>query len=88
MKVFALSEVTLAGIPRLATNLLKLLRNVSVDISSARSRCTARVTPQVYKHIHTSLDFSVPPCLCTYNGPAKSIPVCLNGWSSATLQCI
>ena len=79
--------MTFAGTPRLAVNLLKLLRKASVVNSRTSSRWTAGVTPHVYKHIHTFvISTLVLSSLCTYNGPAKSIPVHANGGSSATLD--
>ena len=87
MKVFALSDMTFAGTPLLAVNLLNLLRNASVVISWTSSRWTARVTPHVYRHIHTfAISVLILSSFCTYNGPAKSIPVHANGGSSVTLD--
>ena len=44
-----LSECTVFGLPRLAMKLLKLMRNSSIPINFAKSRCKALVRLQVYK---------------------------------------
>ena len=57
----ALSEIIL-GNPLLAVNRLKLLRNVSADMSGTTSKCTAGTAQQVYRQSHT---FLLESSLCT-----------------------
>ncbi len=47
LNVFALSEIILAGVPRLAVKRLKLLMKVSAVMSWTRSRWTALVEQHV-----------------------------------------
>ena len=54
-----------------------------VDISVTISRCTARVTQHVYKHIHF-FSLSVTPYVFTCNGPAKYMAVLASGLLSCT----
>lgn len=84
LNVLPLSDITLDGTPRLAEKRLKLLRKVSVVMSVTKSRCTARVAQQVYKHSHT-LEVSDALAVFTYRGPAKSTPVVWNGLDGRTL---
>ena len=51
LNVFALSDHTVDGNPRLATNRLKASKNESVDSISVSSRCIALVEAQVNKQI-------------------------------------
>ena len=61
-------------IPHLTVKCLKLLIKVTAFKSGTKSRCTALVTQQVYRHSHT-FGFSVAKDGLTYSGPAKSTPV-------------
>ncbi len=65
-------------------NLLKLRIKVGVDMSGTRSKWIARVTQHVYNAIQT-LDRG-PTVFVTYNSPAKSTPVFVNGGDSCTLK--
>ena len=70
LNILALSVITSEGVPRLAANLPKFLKNVVAVRFSTRSRCTARVEEHVYKHSHT---FVVPVVSVahTKKGPAN-----------------
>ena len=50
LKVLALSEMNLYGIPLLAANLLRHRIKVEVERSGTISRCTALVTQHVKRH--------------------------------------
>jgi len=82
LKVLALSD-SLRGNPHRAENRLRLLRNEGVVRSGTRSKCTALITQQVYKQIQTFLLF-LGLLVLTYSGPAKSMPVEVNGGSLVT----
>ena len=53
LNVFPLSETILVGNPLLATNFFRQRIKQEVETSRTRSRCTALVTQQVNKQIHT-----------------------------------
>ena len=81
LNVLALSEISSFGRPLLETNLLKHLINDLAESSVTTSKCTARTTAQVNRQIQCLLSESFK-----YSGPAKSMPVNVNGGSSDTLQ--
>ena len=55
LKVFALSEISVAGKPLRLVNWRNNRRNEGTDKSRLSSRCTARVEQQVKRHIIISL---------------------------------
>ena len=62
LNVLPLSDTNFWGRPLLAVKRFRHLMNVMVDMSKTRSRCTARVTQQVNKHIQAlQLLLSVTP---------------------------
>ena len=59
IKVSALSETMCCGREHRPINLLKARMKESVVISVTTSKCTARVTAQVNKHIYALLVFEL-----------------------------
>lgn len=86
LNVLPLSDKNLRGSPRLAVNLFKHRRNVSVDKSQTMSRWIPRVTRQVKTQIHALDDVLVKGPFLTERGPAKSTPVYVNAGFSLTLK--
>ena len=88
LKLFALSEIRVAGKPRRAENLRKASKNELTSKLVVNSRCTPRVEAHVNKQMYvfrTSFNF-VNFSSRTNSGPAKSNPVWVNGGSSDTLK--
>ena len=55
LNVLLLSDISFRGTPLLAVNLLKHKINDEAVMSTTKSKCTALVTQQVKRHIHTLL---------------------------------
>ena len=86
LKVFALSEIKVAGKPRLPTNLQNANKNVSTFRETVSFKWIAQVEAQVSKQMYTLEVASAFLDSRTYKGPAKSNPVWVKGGLSDTLN--
>ena len=76
-------------VPFLAQNLRIAIKSVWTVKSSTNSRCTARMVKHLNKQRYVFLNASFLSSLfLTSNGPAKSIPVLVNGGASSTLLLV
>ena len=84
LKVLALSDMITVGNPLRPVKRLNANKKEVADNSLVSSKWIALVEAQVNRQIYDL--HSLPSMPCTYNGPAKSMPVLVNGGASLTLS--